>query len=261
MRPVGTARFWARGDPAAIFGMLTRSGRVVVNGQQVSHFSAQGKLVVAGVGYVPARTQDRGIVAGMNVFENMTLSQLGSYTNRSVLEVGRERRWRGTGSSGCRSRRIPNMPLWQPVGEEPAKVLARPSGARAGRGSCCWTPDARAGYRRQEDVYETIREMSDDGVGIILVADTLEEAIGHSHAGGAEGRRIQKRFDAEPGRPQPFRSSSLHDLRCGDEHNAETARISWITLVVLVAIVGAAIPAFCGLRTCWKWQATSCRRS
>jgi ribose transport system ATP-binding protein len=52
----------------------------------------------------------------------------------------------------------------------------------------------------KEDVYEMIRDMSDDGVGVILVADTLEEAIGLSHSiivlkDGA----IQQRFDCKPG--------------------------------------------------------------
>jgi ribose transport system ATP-binding protein len=52
----------------------------------------------------------------------------------------------------------------------------------------------------KEDVYEMIRDMSDDGVGVVLVADTLEEAIGLSHSiivvkDGA----IQQRFDCQPG--------------------------------------------------------------
>ena len=42
----------------------------------------------------------------------------------------------------------------------------------------------------KEDVYDMIRDMCDDGVGIVLVADTLEEAIGLSHTIAVlEGRR------------------------------------------------------------------------
>ena len=36
--------------------------------------------------------------------------------------------------------------------------------------------------RASDRAYEMIRDMSDDGVGVILVADTLEEAIGLSHS-------------------------------------------------------------------------------
>ena len=60
----------------------------------------------------------------------------------------------------------------------------------------------------KEDVYEMIRDMSDDGVGVILLADTLEEAIGLSHSiivlkDGA----IQQRFDCHPGE-----KPTLYDL-------------------------------------------------
>ena len=60
----------------------------------------------------------------------------------------------------------------------------------------------------KEDVYEMIRDMSDDGVGILLVTDTLEEAIGLSHTivvlkDGA----VQKTFDGSTGE-----KPSLYDL-------------------------------------------------
>ena len=60
----------------------------------------------------------------------------------------------------------------------------------------------------KEDVYDMIRNMCEEGIGIILVADTLEEAIGLSHniivlKDGEE----QKRFDGTPGA-----KPSLYDL-------------------------------------------------
>ena len=60
----------------------------------------------------------------------------------------------------------------------------------------------------KEDVYEMVREMSDAGVGIILVADTLEEAIGLSHTiivlkDGEVQTRFDGGIDAKP---------SLYDL-------------------------------------------------
>jgi len=52
----------------------------------------------------------------------------------------------------------------------------------------------------KEDVYDMIRAMSDEGVGIILVADTLEEAIGLSHnIIVLKDGKIQKRFTGTPG--------------------------------------------------------------
>ena len=61
----------------------------------------------------------------------------------------------------------------------------------------------------KEDVYEMVREMSDAGVGIVLVADTLEEAIGLSltRLSFIKDGEFQKRFDCTPG-DKP----SLYDL-------------------------------------------------
>ena len=192
-----------------IFGMLTPvKGKVVVNGQQVSRFSAQGS-VAAGVGYVPRERKIEGIVAGMNVFENMMLSQLGSYTSRSVLEVGRERAlardWIKRLSIKAHSEYADCSNL--SGGNQQKVVLAkwRSGGTRI---MLLDHPTRGLDIGAKEDVYDMIREMSDDGVGIILVADTLEEAIGLSHTLVVlKDGRIQKRFDAEPGQ-----KPSLFDL-------------------------------------------------
>lgn len=53
-----------------------------------------------------------------------------------------------------------------------------------------------------------IREMSDNGIGILLVADTLEEAIGLSHTIMVlKDGEFQKGFDCKPGS-----KPSLYDL-------------------------------------------------
>jgi ribose transport system ATP-binding protein len=51
-----------------------------------------------------------------------------------------------------------------------------------------------------------IRDMCEAGVGILLVADTFEEAIGLSHTIVViKDGQIQERFDAKPGaKPTPF---------------------------------------------------------
>jgi ribose transport system ATP-binding protein len=60
----------------------------------------------------------------------------------------------------------------------------------------------------KEDVYEMIRDMSQDGVGVVLVADTLEEAIGLSHSIIVlKDGEIRQRFDCAPGA-----KPSLYDL-------------------------------------------------
>jgi ribose transport system ATP-binding protein len=58
----------------------------------------------------------------------------------------------------------------------------------------------------KEDVYEMIRDMSEEGVGILLVADTFEEAIGLAHTIMViKDGTIRKHFPYAPGhKPVPF---------------------------------------------------------
>ncbi|MFZ0098024.1 MAG: sugar ABC transporter ATP-binding protein [Gemmobacter sp.] len=184
-----------------IYGMRTPiEGRVTIKGQPVTRFTPQ-EAVARGVGYVPRERKIEGIVAGMNVYENMTLSQMGRYSRAGVLNVGAEkalaRDWIaklsikahsefadcGTLSGGNQQKVV--LSKWRSAGSD-IMLLDHPT-----RGL-----DIGA----KEDVYEMIRDMSDDGVGVVLVADTLEEAIGLSHTiivikDGA----IQQRFDCRPG--------------------------------------------------------------
>lgn len=190
-----------------IFGLeAPHSGTVTVKGKQVSRFSAQGG-VFNGVGYIPRERKVEGIVGGMNVYENMTLSQMGNYSNAGVLKVADEkslaRDWISRlaiktpsefkdcgGLSGGNQQKVV-LAKWRSSGSD-IILLDHPT-----RGL-----DIGA----KEDVYDMVREMSDDGVGIILIADTLEEAIGLAHTIIVVKDGItQKHFDCEPGnKPTPF---------------------------------------------------------
>ena len=74
-----------------IFGLeKPTSGDVTIKGEQVTLFTATAG-VARGVGYVPRERKVEGIVNGMNVYENMTLSQLDKYSYLGVLRVGDEK--------------------------------------------------------------------------------------------------------------------------------------------------------------------------
>ena len=192
-----------------LFGLETPSaGTVTIKGARVGRFTARGG-VARGIGYLPRERKVEGIVAGMNVYENMTLSQMQAYATRGVLNVGREkalaREW------------IERLGIKTPSeykdcgglsgGNQQKVVLAK---WRSGGSDIMLMDHPTRGLDigAKEDVYEMIREMSDTGAGIVFVADTLEEAIGLSHTiivlkDGA----FQKRFDGTPG-DKP----SLYDL-------------------------------------------------
>ena len=192
-----------------IFGLETPdSGAVTIKGEGVTRFAAKDG-VRRGIGYVPRERKVEGIVGGMNVYENMTLSQMGNFAKAGVLRVGEEkalaRDW------------IERLGIKTPSenkdcgglsgGNQQKVVLAK---WRSGGSDIILLDHPTRGLDigAKEDVYEMIRQMSDAGVGILLVADTLEEAIGLSHTilvikDGA----FQKRFDGTPGA-----KPSLYDL-------------------------------------------------
>ncbi|MDA4844999.1 sugar ABC transporter ATP-binding protein [Hoeflea poritis] len=192
-----------------IFGLETPTkGQVTIKGETISRFTAQNGVKL-GVGYTPRERKIEGIVAGMNVYENMTLSQMGNYASAGVLKVNEEKSLARTwierlgiktpdvykdcgGLSGGNQQKVV-LAKWRSAGAD-IMLLDHPT-----RGL-----DIGA----KEDVYEMIREMCAAGVGVVLVADTLEEAIGLSHTiivlkDGA----FQKRFDGKPGS-----KPSLYDL-------------------------------------------------
>jgi ribose transport system ATP-binding protein len=184
-----------------IYGMRTPvSGSVKIKGRTVTTFNPQD-AVASGVGYVPRERKIEGIVAGMNVYENMTLSQIGRYSRMGVLNVSAEkalaRDWIGKLSIKAHSEYADCGNL--SGGNQQKVVLSK---WRSGGSDIMLLDHPTRGLDigAKEDVYEMIRDMSDDGVGVILVADTLEEAIGLSHSiivlkDGA----IQQRFDCKPG--------------------------------------------------------------
>ncbi|MFC3059462.1 sugar ABC transporter ATP-binding protein [Paenirhodobacter populi] len=196
-----------------IFGMVQPAeGEVRIDGA-VQPRLTPGSAVARGVGYVPRERKIEGIVSGMNVYENMTLSQLGRYSSWGVLAVGREkalaRDWIAKLKIKAHSEYADCGNL--SGGNQQKVVLAkwRSGGSRI---VLLDHPTRGLDIGAKEDVYDMIREMSADGVGVVLVADTLEEAIGLSHTivvlkDGA----IQHVFDCRPG-AKPSLFDLLHHM-------------------------------------------------
>ncbi len=184
-----------------VYGLDTpTSGTVTIKGDEITNFNAQSG-VAHGVGYVPRERKVEGIVNGMNVFENMTLSQMQNYSSNGVLRVGDERKlakdW--INRLGIKTPHENKDCAGLSGGNQQKVVLAK---WRSGGSDIILLDHPTRGLDigAKEDVYEMVREMSADGVGIILVADTLEEAIGLSHTILVlKDGEFQKRFDGMPG--------------------------------------------------------------
>ncbi|MDQ0390995.1 sugar ABC transporter ATP-binding protein [Labrys monachus] len=184
-----------------LFGLQRpREGSLVLKQKRMAASNPR-RSVASGVGYIPRERKIEGIVAGMNVYENITLPQLQGYSRSGFLKVARER---ATARDWIRRLSIKASSELADCGNlsggnQQKVVLAK--WRSAGSDIILLDHPTRGlDIGAKEDVYEMVRAMNEDGVGIILIADTLEEAIGLSHTilvikDGA----IQKRFDCSSG--------------------------------------------------------------
>jgi ribose transport system ATP-binding protein len=191
----------------ALYGMITPThGDLLIKATAMDQASPRA-AAERGVGYVPRERKVEGIVSGMNVYENMTLSQLGQYSSNGILNITKEkalaRDWISKLSIKASSEHADCGNL--SGGNQQKVVLAK---WRSGGSDIMLLDHPTRGLDigAKEDVYEMIRDMCDAGVGILLVADTFEEAIGLSHTIVViKDGEIQKQFDAKQGtKPTPF---------------------------------------------------------
>ncbi|NQV82119.1 MAG: sugar ABC transporter ATP-binding protein [Alphaproteobacteria bacterium] len=184
-----------------IFGLEhPTSGTVQVKRAPYDRATAQ-EAVARGVGYVPRERKIEGIVTGMNVYENMTLNQMNKYASRGVLRIGEEK---ALAEHWIERLGIKTPDVYKDCGglsggNQQKVVLAK---WRSGGSDIILLDHPTRGLDigAKEDVYDMVREMSDADAGIILVADSLEEAIGLSHTILViKDGKFQKRFDGSPG--------------------------------------------------------------
>ena len=185
----------------SVFGLeRPKSGTLAIEGKDVADYSP-AESVAHRLGYVPRERKIEGIVAGLNVFENMTLCQLSAYSRWGFLRTPDER--------SLAADWIKRLSIKAPSeyadcgnlsgGNQQKVVLAkwRSAGSQV---ILLDHPTRGLDIGAKEDVYDMVREMCADGCGVLLIADTLEEAIGLAHTilvikdGG-----IRKTFDCAVG--------------------------------------------------------------
>jgi ribose transport system ATP-binding protein len=191
----------------AAYGMISPlAGSISIKGTVLALSSPQA-AAEQGVGYVPRERKIEGIVSGMNVHENMTLSQLKRFTNLGVIKIGAERALARDWIKKLAIKASSELADCGNLsgGNQQKVVLSK---WRSGGSNIMLLDHPTRGLDigAKEDVYEMIRDMSEEGVGILLVADTFEEAIGLAHTIMViKDGTIRKHFPYAPGhKPVPF---------------------------------------------------------
>ena len=192
-----------------IFGLQRpHIGSITVKGEKILTNSASAG-VRRGIGYVPRERKIEGIVGGLSIYENMTLSQMPRYSRAGVLKIADERArardWIRKLSIKASSETVDCGNL--SGGNQQKVVLAK---WRSGGSDIILLDHPTRGLDigAKEDVYDMVREMCEAGCGVVLIADTLEEAIGLAHTIAViKDGEIQEWFHCRPGA-----KPSLYDL-------------------------------------------------
>lgn len=185
-----------------------QNGSLKIKGNSLKSFSAADG-VRNGIGYIPRERKVEGLVHGMSVFENMTLAQLDNYSSAGIINIAREK--------AMTQQWVDKLSIKTPSvdvncgklsgGNQQKVILAK---WRSGGADIILLDHPTRGLDigAKEDVYDMVRTMCEEGCGVILVADTLEEAISLSHTIAVfKDGEIQKWFKGTPG-DKP----SLYDL-------------------------------------------------
>lgn len=166
----------------ALFGAEpTSSGEVLLDGVRLD-LSSTRAACAAGIGYVPAERKIEGMVGPMSVAENMTLTKQKSRCTgplvsprkqSSLVDGWIERLSIRTPHRGTAIQRLSG-------GNQQKVVLARWLVAGDVKLLLLDHPTRGLDIGARSEVYRLMRELAGNGVATVLLADSLEEAIGMS---------------------------------------------------------------------------------
>jgi ribose transport system ATP-binding protein len=164
----------------ALFGAEeTTAGEVTLDGAPLD-LSGTRAACAAGVGYVPAERKLEGMVGPMSVADNMTLTKQGvrctgplvvPAKQASLVDSWIERLSIRTPGRGTQIQRLSG-------GNQQKVVLARWLVAGDVRLLLLDHPTRGLDIGARSEVYRLMRELANSGVATLLLADSLEEAIG-----------------------------------------------------------------------------------
>jgi ribose transport system ATP-binding protein len=177
------------------------AGVLKVSGKPVS-LRAAYDATAHGIGFVPSERKIEGLVASFSVAENMTLAALAKFVSGGVIRFAEEtktaREW--VAQLKIKTPSTAAMVGGLSGGNQQKVVLAkwRVAGVRV---VILDHPTRGIDVGAKEDVYELIRDMTAEGLAIILLGDTLDEVIGmSSRILVMRDGEIAATFDAAPGK-------------------------------------------------------------
>jgi ribose transport system ATP-binding protein len=184
-----------------LFGFLPHStGKLVVAGKTV-RLTSPDQAAALGIGYIPRERRVEGLVLTLPIVPNITLASLRTVMQAGTIQSGKERRLAETWVEKLRVRTpgVDALCLNLSGGNQQKVVLAKWMNASS-RVLIFDHPTRGLDVGAKEEVYDLMRTLSEQGIAMVLTADTLEETIGLSHSILVmRDGEVTARFDAMPG--------------------------------------------------------------
>ncbi|MBX3567889.1 MAG: sugar ABC transporter ATP-binding protein [Rhizobiaceae bacterium] len=183
----------------SIFGVEeTYQGRIAVEGREVRLTSPRG-AVGLGIGYVPAERKTEGMMKGMSVAANMTVTFGSEYGHGGVLLApARERR---EAEKWSQRLKIKTPSLDHRIdqlsgGNQQKAVLSKWLLGRSLKLLVLDHPTRGLDPGARADLFNAIRQLAEDGLSIVFVGDTLDEMVTLSDTILVlRDGRVSRRFD------------------------------------------------------------------
>jgi ribose transport system ATP-binding protein len=160
----------------------TDEGEVLIDGRTVNIDSPR-RAAGLGVGYVPKERKSEGVLLGMSVTDNMTLTNMRALLHHGVIDHGRERSLVEGWIERLRIKVASPRALVGNLsgGNQQKIVLARWLMREDLKVLILDHPTRGLDIGAKAEVYELIRQLSGRGIAMVLLGDTLEECISLSH--------------------------------------------------------------------------------
>jgi ribose transport system ATP-binding protein len=185
-----------------LFGFLPHSaGKLTVAGKPV-RLTSPDQAAALGIGYIPRERRVEGLVLALPIVPNITLASLATVMKRGAIQSAKERRLAESWVEKLRVRTpsVDALCLNLSGGNQQKVVLSKWMNARS-KILIFDHPTRGLDVGAKEEVYDLMRTLSEQGISIILTADTLEETIGLSHSILVmRDGEVTARFDATPGK-------------------------------------------------------------
>jgi ribose transport system ATP-binding protein len=185
-----------------LFGFLPHSaGKLTVAGKPV-RLTSPDQAAALGIGYIPRERRVEGLVLTLPIVPNITLASLATVMKGGAIQSAKERKlaesW--VEKLHVRTPNVDALCLNLSGGNQQKVVLSKWMNARS-KILIFDHPTRGLDVGAKEEVYDLMRTLSEQGIAMILTADTLEETIGLSHSILVmRDGEVTARFDATPGR-------------------------------------------------------------